>query len=282
MQKLFIAAGLVSIGVIVWLVDKNRTLLTGLGAETPASQVPPAALPEVATASPEPVSSSLTKQVSETPADLFAPWNRLPIQMKDPAFRAAKVKEARARLELEDGRLFQRMKNLTPAQLDAIKDILASMKVDSMVALTPRSSDESAEAVAHRLSQFTELDDMAEKQIAAAAGVDAGREYRAYRDSLAYRGTVEEIANGMRSRGLTIDDAEQEKILDAYTQALTEATRLNVSNNARRSHTATDAAARAQSLDTFDQQLAVNLSHILPPNKLSAFMDAQLAQENTP
>ena len=60
-----------------------------------------------------------------------------------------------------------------------------------------------------------------------------------------------------------------------------EATRLNVAvNDIHRGLTEDAALAQAHSLDTFDQQLADKFSHILPPDKLSAFMDAQLAQGN--
>ncbi len=218
------------------------------------------------------------------PANSSAPqstevWANLRRQYADPAFRAERLKEARTRVEMRHGRLFQRLGVLSPSQAEALVTAMAEMEVNRLLGGAPVRPNEGEKEILQRLALVESDAQRSEQEIARILGPESFERYRAYQESFPYREKVESIANGMRARGLMLSDEQQEKLIDAYTAAIRQATEDASAAGGGRGGNISSAHAP---LDRFDQRLAETLSKVLDPAALKFFMDAQFAQERHP
>jgi hypothetical protein len=200
--------------------------------------------------------------------------------------RPSLIERARLRIEQIHWRLFQRLRNLPLNEIDALKDIMATTEVDRSRLALPIKGNESPTEVNQRLGQITELGVESDAQILGLLGNEDYQQYAAYQQSFAYRDTIEQITNFMRSKGAPVSAEQQDSMLDAYSTAIRNAAQIGRTDASASSIAAMDAgqrqALRTIQLDRFDEYLAAELSKVLEPEALSQFMAAELAQESSP
>lgn len=271
-----------------WLAYKRPASSPGPLAPSPSNppvakpaMVAPATRTELAespstapTESPPPASADAT---AADPAALHALW-------ADPAFRATSVQKNIVDLEARYGRFFLSLAaQLPPEQVAAIKQLLATQSTTQAELAFPKAFPESAADTAARLASLDQLQRMHEQQLQSALGEAGYLDLQIARHSEPYRDTVAALANGMRARGVSLDDGRQERMLDAYTAAMLELGAELQRHPDSSTPPANDAERRARrdlQLQRINALLARSMGEVLDRSALEAFLATQRSRES--
>jgi hypothetical protein len=273
-------------GLALWLTRENANLRTEI-ARLREAPPPPRPVEEPAPARPV-VESAPPSAHAPTPAaaplsdgggralfDLKKRW-------RDPAWRAQRFNEAILRVERKYGRLFQRLGPLPPEKLEALKRQLAEGELTMAEAALPdKLPVDETEGVARRqaMQQAAAEND---RQLQALLD-DAGyANYEAFEKSQAYREAVSPLANAMRSSGVAVDEALEERMLDAYATAFRNASARAASADPTGLDEAGRAALKKSQMEALHLELMRQFSGVLNETQLNAFMQAQLESEQLP
>lgn len=282
---LLIACFAVAAGVAWFVYERSfplsadRDFLRPAAAATTADRRdPPAtrlgeALPAVAAVTSEPATN-----LPGDPAVLRALW-------ADPAFRATSLAKNIADLEARHGRFFLTLADLPPEKLAAIKRLMAMQSMARAELQIPKAFPETPADTTARLAASDRLQRQQEDELRTTLGGDAYLDLEVARHAEAYRDTVTALANGMRARGVALDDTRQERMLEAYTGAMLELgseLQLNPDRSPAPATEAERAARRNRQLEHARQLLARAMGEVLDGPALDAFLAAQLSRETGP
>ncbi len=204
---------------------------------------------------------------------------------KDPNFQATARRNAGLKIEQHYGRLFPQMRSLTPDQLDALKEALATDDLAMMQLYLPRSASESLEEQKARTAEVESLKQRQLDRLETMLGEDNFARLVEYDRSFAYRPMIESITNGMRSNGVAVDETTQETMLRVYADVFA-----RVSAAANKESQALDLSTlppeqkqvlRSRQMERFDSQLADAMGKTLDPSAFRAFMDAELKMQES-
>jgi len=278
-----VAAGLTLV-VVLYTVSTRRT------AEALAPSVVPAA-PRPVLLPPRPVAQSPVAEASPSGRSEMAPPKVDPLaemkrRLDDPQQHAANLARAKLSVEQSYGRLFQRLRNLPPEVLERLKTALAEKQLAMERGMLPDQLPVSdAEAKANR-QKLESIQQTADDQLRAVFGDQVYAQYNYVQQSEPLRGSIEQVTNMMRSRGVDVTEAMQEKILEGYTSALVAAAKVSAKDISPEAFKTLSDAAR-QELRTkqqarFDETLASTMSKILSPGDYKLFMESEFAQGSSP
>ena len=204
----------------------------------------------------------------------------------DPQFRSGSIQRAVTEFEERYGRFFGGLTDTPPAQIEAIKLLLATHSVDLAQAFVPGNDHESAEESAARMAQLTQLDRDHQEQLRAAMGAGPFAKFQDFQRTYAYRDTVGAIANGMRARGFAVQEDLQERILGAYADAVAHAADVAQREDAGLdpAHMTPEERRRLhhRQMERMQLSLTKKMSGILDGPGLASFIDAQLSRERSP
>lgn len=281
----------VSGGVALWwLGNENAALRAELAqrrAELTRREPPaPATVEPVSTAAPaaaEPAVASAQTARSTGPApaagaETMRGLADLKRQWREPAERARRFEEAVRRIERTHGRLFQSLSALTPEQREALKHALAENELAAAEAALP--DDASPEQTDGRARQQALERATAEGEARLQAMLEPAdlERLQMFQKSQACRPLLEPVAESMRSAGVTIDEALQERMLAAYASAYRTATEQAAQASATLAGLSREEQNRRQK-EALHLELMRRMAGVLNEAQLSAFMQAQLETE---
>lgn len=273
-------------GLALWLTRENANLRTEIARLREVPPTPrPVTEPAPARAGVEPVPPSAHAPTPPAAA-LSDGGGRALVDLKkrwrDPAWRAQRFNEAILRVERKYGRLFQRLGPLPPEKLEALKRQLAEGELTMAEAALPDKLpvDETEGAARRQAMQQAAAEN--DRQLQALLD-DAGyANYEAFEKSQAYREAVSPLANAMRSGGVAVDEALEERMLDAYATAFRNASARAASADPTGLDEAGRAALKKSQMEALHLELMRQLSGVLNETQLNAFMQAQLESEQLP
>ena len=266
-SSLLIAAG----GVAAWFwIHSGNAKATSLLAPKPI---------EITHATPTAKPSPAPTRVSAT-ANPFTESRRA---LTDPVLRQAALREARLRIEMIHGHLFQRLRGLSSEKLEELKDAMAENELALRLQVMPdhpNLSQTEMQQIADNVKQATQLGD---DRVKALIGDDNFTQYSAYQVSFPFRDAVDQTTNIMRSNGSVVSSDQQEAMTDAFGDAVAIATTIAMDDPADQ-NVANLTPEELQLLKTkqrasFDQVLADKMSTVLDPEMFNAFMAAELKRE---
>jgi len=274
-------------GLALWLTRENANLRTEIARlrEAPppprpvTEPVPARAGVEPAPApsahAPTPPAATSSDGAGQALFDLKKRW-------RDPAWRAQRFNEAILRVERKYGRLFQRLGPLPPEKLEALKRQLAEGELTMAEAALPDKLpvDETEGAVRRQAMQQAAAEN--DRRLQALLDDADYANYEAFERSQAYREAVSPLANAMRSSGVAVDEALEERMLDAYATAFRNASARAASADPTGLDEAGRAALKKSQMEALHLELMRQLSGVLNETQLDAFMQAQLESEQLP
>jgi hypothetical protein len=238
-----------------------------------------------------PVAAAAAPAVSLPPpavATSPAPEAAAPSQAEPASSQADPIAELKRRLDdlnLEQtyGRFFQRLRNLPPEVLEQLKTALAERQLAMERGSLPDHlpvDDAEAKAGKERLDRIQQ---QADDQMRAAFGEEVYAQYAYFQQSEPLRGSMEQVTNMMRSRGVNVTDAMEEEILAGYTNALAATAKIAAKDTTPGAFQAMSDAARQdlklKQQSRFDETLAATMSKILSPADFKLFMESEFAQD---
>ena len=180
----------------------------------------------------------------------------------------------------------RRLRNVSPVDIEALKDVLAADEYDRVLLASSFREKETPEELAQGLAQMNEMNVQRAARIRSLLGDDGYETYAAYSQSFAYQDAIDQITNIMRARGTTVSAGQQDSILDAYSRAIRNASQANAADSSNINIAAMDDTQRqllrSTQLTRFDEYLATELSKVLDPDSLKQFMTAEYEQESSP
>jgi hypothetical protein len=271
-------AGVVlALGLYITLPRKSAN--TGTPSyPAPASRAAPASLQADATATPE---AGTSYKIDLTPATAD-PLAELKRRLDDPQQRAAHLARARLNVEQASGRLFQRLRHYSPEVLDRLKTALAEKQLAiERAALHDHLPGGDFDAVAGK-ERLDRIQQEADEQIRTTFGDEIYAQYTYAQQSEPLRGSIQQVTNVLRSRGIDVTDEMQEGILAGYTSALVAAAKLSANDTTPAAFQSLSVAARrefkAKQQARFDEILASTMSKILGPDEYKLFMESEFVQ----
>jgi hypothetical protein len=275
-----IAIGL-ALAVSLYLFLKSHR--TDIGAPTAAPAAPPpASLPPRSIA--EIPTPEIARLLQSDPAPLKVdPLTELKRRLDDPSQHTAHLARARLKVEQNYSRLFQRLRNLPPEVLDQLKTALAEKQLAlERGALPDRLPVSDAEAKTGK-ARLDRIQQETDAQLRAVFGDEVYAQYNYVQQSEPLRGSIEQVTNLMRSRGVDVTEEMQENILAGYTSALVAAATVSASDTTPEAFQALSEAARqelrAKQQSRFDEALASTMSKILSPDDYKLFMESEFAYD---
>ena len=256
---------------LVCLLIQNRRLHAQL-QERAATVAPPPAPAPVSAPTPTPV---LPGYDDVPPARAIAPASKkrsAAARWADPQWRAAQYNRAYLATETRYARFFQRLKDWPPEKLEALKRQFANQDLALMQAMmTAEGSDPAAAIERARADGETQLK---------AALTEA--EYRSFQETEymeSNQQALSSVLNAMRSRGQTIDPAQEEAALRVYANTLHDVATQAAATPVAGLSTDQLAELKRQQLQVLDQALFRAMSTVLNEAQLKSFMEAQIEQQ---
>jgi len=258
---------------LLWLLIENRQLRTQLAerpAQTPTSQTaPPAPSPapaSVATAPPAAPEPTARAQPPPARPPASTRWN-------DPQWRATQFNQAYLQAEVRYSRFFQRLKHWPPERLEALKRQFAEQDLALQQAAMQGAESGGAPADLSRLHSDQE------EQLKATLSVDEFRDFQETEAMETSQQAVSSVFNTMRSRGVTLDPAQEEAVLRTYANTLRDAATRAATTPIAGLDSSQLAELKRQQIQALNAALLKQMSAVLDEAQLKSFMEAQLEQQ---